>query len=282
MKLHMLGTAGYHRNEFRETSCMMIPDLGIVLDAGSGFSRVRKLLPLVPEGLPLHVFISHGHIDHTIGLTFGVSTRFANDRQIVVSAEPAHLKGIEEHLFGSELFPLPIGFPKLGISRLDPVVPEQADVSHVANGVPFTAARLPHPGGSTGYRLVLPNGKHLVYITDTTADDVPLDFVAGADTLIHECNFVDDVADLIKQFGLPDPGQAFNMAQLAKVSGHSTTSQVLNLAKRAGVKRLVLTHWNSLIEDIVGSFIEDMTCRDLSEQLPFELVLAKDGLVIDL
>jgi len=84
------------------------------------------------------------------------------------------------------------------------------------------------------------------------------------DTLIHECNFTDAYAEL------------------AKSSGHSTTSQVIGLAKRAGVKRLVLMHWNPLLEMDAGRKIADMTGRNRLEMLPFELVLADDSTVIDL
>ena len=44
MKLLRLGTAGYHPNERRQTACFMLPEEGIVLDAGTGFFRVRQHL----------------------------------------------------------------------------------------------------------------------------------------------------------------------------------------------------------------------------------------------
>ena len=44
MKLVFLGTAGYHPSETRHTSCLMLPEVGVVLDAGSGMFRVRDLL----------------------------------------------------------------------------------------------------------------------------------------------------------------------------------------------------------------------------------------------
>ena len=33
MKLHLLGTTGYHPNARRHTACLMLPEQGIVLDA---------------------------------------------------------------------------------------------------------------------------------------------------------------------------------------------------------------------------------------------------------
>ena len=42
MKILLLGTAGYHPSETRHTACVMLPEAGIVLDAGTGFFRVRE------------------------------------------------------------------------------------------------------------------------------------------------------------------------------------------------------------------------------------------------
>ena len=263
MRLHILGSAGYHPNGFRETTCMMIPELGIVLDAGSGFYRVRGLLDQVPTGLPLQTFISHGHIDHTVGLTYGINVLWRTGRAANVIGHRDHLDAIAHRLFDGPLFPLAADHPLIGYA-FDRWSDDLPRTGYEANGVRYAVLPLPHPGGSMGYRLSLPNGRDIVYITDACADDVPTAFVKGAHTLIHECNFSDD------------------LATLAKNSGHSTTSQVFNLAKRAGVERLVCMHWNTMLELVAGHAIADMTGRDPLEKLPFELVLADDSTIIDL
>ncbi len=263
MRLHILGSAGYHPNGFRETTCLMIPEMGIILDAGTGFYRVRKLLPQVPAGAPLQVLISHGHIDHTVGLTYGINVFWGAGRKVRVFGHENHLRAVEHRLFGGPLFPLGADHPLLGyeFGRWTEGMPTEG---YEANGLPLRLISLPHPGGTIGYRLSLPNGRDLAYITDACADDVPTEFVAGAHTLIHECNFTDD------------------LAVLARNSGHSTTSQVFNLARRAGAKRLVAMHWNAMLELEAGRPIKDMTGRDPDEKLPFELVLADDATVVDL
>ena len=256
MKLHVLGTAGYHPNGFRETAVMMIPELGVLFDAGTGFYRVRKLLDQVPAGLPLRVLLSHPHHDHAIGLTFGIDVFHGKaPRRKEVYGLAEHIESVRTKTFDYGVFPIPAEHPLLGweFHAWD----TEADL-------PFKAIKLPHPGWSTGYRLTLPDGRDVVYITDTEAPKVPVEFVKGAHTLIHEANFTDDLKDL------------------AERSGHSTTGQVIELAKKAGVQRLILTHWNTLIELEAGHAIEDMTGRDPKEKLPFELILAKDGMVLDL
>ena len=82
-----------------------------------------------------------------------------------------------------------------------------------------------HPGESLGYRIDWPD-RSLAYVTDTTADGSYTDFIRGVDLLIHECNFRDDLHDL------------------AVRTGHSHTTPVCELARDAGVRRLVMTHFD--------------------------------------
>ena len=66
MKLLLLGTTGYHPNDRRQTACMMLPDIGVLLDAGSAMYRVREYLTTDT----LDIFLTHAHLDHVFGLTF--------------------------------------------------------------------------------------------------------------------------------------------------------------------------------------------------------------------
>ena len=66
MQLHLLGTTGYHPNARRHTACLMLPEQGIVLDAGTGMFRVRSRL----KTRELDIFLTHAHLDHVVGLTY--------------------------------------------------------------------------------------------------------------------------------------------------------------------------------------------------------------------
>ena len=66
MKLHFLGTTGYHPNNQRQTACLMLPELGIIFDAGTGIFRARDLI----QTDTLDIFLTHIHLDHCVGLTF--------------------------------------------------------------------------------------------------------------------------------------------------------------------------------------------------------------------
>ncbi|HEX5471716.1 MAG TPA: hypothetical protein VFW73_07500 [Lacipirellulaceae bacterium] len=65
MKLVLLGTGGYFPTSRRQTACLMLPEIGVVLDAGSGICRIGKYL----RTDYLEIFLTHAHLDHIAGLT---------------------------------------------------------------------------------------------------------------------------------------------------------------------------------------------------------------------
>lgn len=218
MKLLLLGTSGYHPSERRQTACLLLPEEGIVLDAGTGLFRVRRHLATTS----LDVLLTHAHLDHIVGLTYLLSTKWQRSlERIVVHGEAAKLAAIREHLLADVLFPAPLPCEWQALGS-EPLAIGTATVRHFA---------VAHPGGAVGYRLDWPQ-RSLAYVTDTTAavDATYMREIAGVDLLVHECNFRDA------------------QAEWAVKTGHSFTSAVAQMAARAGVKRLVLTHFDSLDE----------------------------------
>ncbi|MBS0261320.1 MAG: metal-dependent hydrolase [Planctomycetes bacterium] len=210
MKIVLLGTGGYHPNERRHTACVMIPELGLIFDAGTSFFRVPQRM----QTRELDIFLSHAHLDHIAGLTFFLVPMLKKqvDRVRVHSA-PQYLEAVQKHLFSELVFPILPGFEYV----------ELADRIPVGGAGVLTHCRLNHPGGSLGYRIDWP-GKSLAYITDTIADRTYIDFIRGVDLLIHECNFPD------------------GHLTLATESGHSYATAVGETAREAGVGRLVVAH----------------------------------------
>ena len=103
MKLVLLGTTGYHPNDERQTACFMLPELGIVLDAGTAMYRVRDHL-VTPE---LDIFLTHAHLDHVIGLTYLFDVVQGKDiRRVTVHGAPEKLAAVRTHLFAEPLFPV--------------------------------------------------------------------------------------------------------------------------------------------------------------------------------
>ena len=65
MKVVFLGTVGYYPTETRHTNCVVIKDLSIIIDAGSGFFRLPRFI----TSDEITILLSHYHMDHICGLT---------------------------------------------------------------------------------------------------------------------------------------------------------------------------------------------------------------------
>jgi len=216
MKLVLLGTGGYHPSDLRHTACLMLPEIGVVLDAGSGFYRVRERLCTDR----LDVFLTHAHLDHVMGVTFLFDVLWGHeDVKVFVHATPSVIDALQTHLFSEPLFPV---LPPFEWRPL-------AEKITLSDGAQLTHFPLKHPGGSRGYRLDWPD-RSLAYVTDTTAaaDSEYIERIRDVDLLVHECYFPDKYPDR------------------ADLTGHSCTTPVAEVAKAAGAKRMVLVHVNPL------------------------------------
>lgn len=214
MKLVLLGTTGYHPSDRRHTPCMLLPECGIAFDAGTASYRIGRFL----ETDELDFFLTHAHLDHVIGLTYLFAVlRDRSLKAVRVHGKDNVLAAIEEHLFADAMFPKRPPFE---------ACPLEDEVA-LGCGGRLKHFPLEHRGGSTGYRIDWP-GRSMAYVTDTTAapDAAYVDEIRGVDLLVHECYF-------------PDGQEAW-----ATTTGHSCTTPVAQVAKAAGVGRLVLVHLN--------------------------------------
>jgi ribonuclease BN (tRNA processing enzyme) len=252
MKVEFFGTAGYHPNAHRHTSCTYIPDAtpssGFVLDAGTGFFR------LIGRKLPrnLHIFLSHTHLDHVSGLTYLLNALLNQDCSVTVYGTQKSLDTVSNDLFDSPLFPLPFTHKKCVIGPEHPLT---------IDGVKVSVFPLTHPGGSLAYRFDWPAGagdagRSLAYVTDTAGDGRYIDFIHEVDLLIHERNFSDD------------------LHEIAAASGHCTSVMVSRVAREARVKRLAITHFNPLTD--TDPLEEDSLRHDFPNTIS-----AYDGLCVD-
>ena len=245
MELRLLGTTGYHPSDRRHTACMMLPEIGLVFDAGTAMYRVRPYL----QTDTLDIFLSHGHLDHVIGLTFLLDVLHDKQMQYVrVHGDAAKLKAVNEHLFAETLFPVPAQFdwvPLAGDETLN-------------DGSRLSYFPIEHPGGSLGYRIDWPD-RSLAYVTDTTADVNAdyIDKIRDVDLLIHECYFPDGWEDL------------------AKLTGHSCLTPVAQVARAANAKRLVLVHINPSMEND-----DQLGVNDARSIFP-DIEIAHDEMVVE-
>jgi ribonuclease BN (tRNA processing enzyme) len=192
----------------------MLPEVGVVLDAGTGMHRLGQHR----QTERLDVFLTHAHLDHIVGLTYLINL-VPRDvlNHTIVHAEATKVEAVREHLFASAIFPLPPPF------QFEPL----AAPCELPRGGQLTYFPLQHPGGCVGYRLEWP-GHSLAYVTDTMAEPNAdyIEKLRGVDLLLHEAYFAEERTDL------------------PAITGHSTLLATAEVALEAKVGRLVLIHTN--------------------------------------
>lgn len=240
MRLHCLGTAGYHPNETRQTSSYFLPETGILLDAGTGTFRLPELI----ETSELDILLSHAHLDHVVGLTFLLGVLFRRPvEEVRVWGQAEKLEVVENHLLNDLLFPVKLPVTWCPIDDLDQIELDQCRV---------TWRPQVHPGGSVAYRLDFANEASLVYATDSNGehDDETLNWMSHSDILLHECNFPD------------------HQKEWAIKTGHCYVSRVAEIGEATRPKRLLLTH----VDPVEGLILDP---GDERFSVPFEVVSDK-------
>jgi ribonuclease Z len=234
MKLHVLGANGWKPSDEAQTACYAIPELGIILDAGSGLYHMADLL----QTKDLDIYLSHVHGDHTWGLPYLElviakallrEARALTPEATVSSAlETLAASGHEMRVHAAEpiLPALQARYPG-GLVRWMALQPtEPVPGAGKLTSFPVDHGRTPH---TFGFRLDWP-GRSLAYVTDCIADPAApyVDIIRNVDVLLHECYMPDREADF------------------ARIIGHSNTTPVAQVAAKAGVGHLVFIHLDSM------------------------------------
>jgi ribonuclease BN (tRNA processing enzyme) len=259
MKLIMLGSGGFIPTEEAQTACYMIPEHGILLDAGSGLYRFSEYL----QTESLDVYITHSHADHTSGLFYLFGGFFKH--LMGGAVPPIELERFQEtmHAANQALSSVRIHadesiLPKLKNSYYPGMVwcalQAQEELPGGGRLTPF----LCHPAHpEIGFRLEWP-GHSLAYITDSVAMPAAatIEHIRGVDLLLHDCNGPDSSADIMT------------------LVNHSHPASVAQVAAEADVKRLVLIHKNPLNWEIT----EDLPA---ARQIFPNLEIGYDGMEVE-
>jgi ribonuclease Z len=297
LQIIFLGTAASIPTLSRALPSVVVKRKGEVLmfDCGEGVQR-----QMIRAGVGFHrkmkIFVTHMHGDHVLGLPGLLQTMSLLDRQRELEIYgpvgiKAFVKAIEKTVQFVLTFPVEIH----EIRKKETICEEKeyevqaAETDHVIPSWAYALIEKPRPGrfdpkkaeslgipeGPLWSKLqhgekvktprgdiVSPNqaigvprpGRKIVYSGDTRPTKNLLQLAKGADLLIHEATLENE------------------LKEKAQEDGHSTPAQAATIAKKAGVKRLVLTHVSSrykntknLLEQARKIFPQSDVAEDLME-----------------
>ncbi len=225
-----------------------------IFDAGTGLIHLGKRLIREADGKPIvaNIFFSHTHRDHTEGLPFFDPAYQASTTLHVFG--PASLSHDLHDTLAYAMLPpfFPVSLEEMKSTKLiKDLSPDESVVIDTESNTPHTVSNdseLPnnvgeqllvrsyngttHPGAGIYIYSAEHGGRKVIYATDTEGceegDERLIEFARGADILIHDTQYLRE--------------EYYSSQSPRKGWGHSTVDMAVTVARKAGVKELVLFH----------------------------------------
>jgi phosphoribosyl 1,2-cyclic phosphodiesterase len=249
----------------------------VIIDCGTGLHGLGlKLMSGGVKNLAGHILISHTHWDHIQGVPFFVPFFVPGTKWDIYGPKGLNqslretLEGQMQHTY------FPVTTDEFGATiRYHDLVEGSFEIDDVK----VTTQYLNHPALTLGYRLEA-DGVTVVYCCDhepftraladghgafSGLDQRHADFIEGADLLIHDAQYT--AAEYPSKVGW----------------GHSTGEFVVNLARRANVKRVALAHHDPLRnDDAVEHIVEKLKSNLAADGSTLAVSAAAEGEVVTL
>jgi ribonuclease Z len=215
MKLVFLGTNGWYDTPQGNTVCVLIETERaiILLDAGSGLHKADRYL--CPDK-PVHLFLSHLHLDHVIGLH--LLNKFDFPEGLTIHCRRGDLGNLQRIV--APPYSLPFSSLRFKVGFLE----HGEDCPCELDGFKVRTAPMMHSVPTIGFRLEI-EGRTIVYCPDTGYCESAVGLASEADLLIAEC--------------------AFRSGEESRSWPHLNPESAARLAADAGAKQLVLVHFDA-------------------------------------
>lgn len=249
MRITFLGTNGWYNTETGNTSCIFIEmdRCYLVCDAGDG---IYKLDQFVKDERPIHLLLTHLHLDHISGFHTFNKFRFRQGIRVFGPAGVGRdMAGLLRGPFSVDAHKLPF---KLEFFDLEPG-------RHAHEAYTVEAQTLQHPVPTQGYRIECKDTA-VSYCADTgPCENISL-LSRKAGVMITECALSAEPTD-------------------GSTAVHLDARSAAGFAVKAQAGKLVLTHFNPVV---FPEFSDRDTAQAEAQELFAHTVAAKDGLTIEL
>lgn len=294
-ELVILGTASQVPTRFRNHNGALLrwDDVGLLFDPGEGTQRQMTRFGVRTNQIR-HLCLTHFHGDHCLGVP-GVVQRISLDQ--VPHTVHAHFPASGAHYWErlrhasaftdvADIEPHPIEGPgevfrtpsyTLSVGRLDHrieafgyrlqepdgvrMLPDQLAAHGLRGPIVGELARTGEVTSPSGHTVRLDEvseprpGQSFAFVMDTRLCDAAIELARGVDLLVTESTFLRERADEAERYG------------------HMTAHDAATLAREAGARRLVLTHFSQRHPDN-KAFAEEASA------VFADVVAAEDGLRI--
>jgi len=223
-RVAFLGTSAALTSAARDNTSLVFEAGGVAVLADCGGGALHRLHRLGVDPLALtHVAVTHVHVDHAYGLPSLVRQLMLLGRRapLAVVCRPEHVEPLHALLATFRVWERPDAFAL----RLVPI--DLAVGAHAFTTGDLRVSTAPNAHGAMpnfAVRVDAGSGAAVVYSSDTQPSDSVVTLARGARTLIHEATFLE------------------RDRPVGHAAAHSSAAEAGQVASRAGVDRLILTH----------------------------------------
>lgn len=290
LRVILCGTGTPQVRSPRGQACTLVSAGGRLFLFDAGENTLRNLeSSYVPVSGISDVFITHWHSDHFNGLGGVINHSWLNGRKtpLTVYGPP----GVEDIVASyAKIYALDIDYrhthfvaqPELATARAQTVkIPSDAEsvTIYERDGVRIEAYRVAHQPVEPAYGYVVRYAGKKVFISgDTRVADIYLPAMQDADLVVHEAinrEMIQRAAKVLTEDGRTQDA----LPTLHVLDYHADTLQLAEMAQRADVKHLVLTH---LIPNPSNFISRWLFTRGMSDIYSGELTVGEDGMQISL